>query len=271
MNRLLLFIPALMALMFFVSCQEDDTILPPDDEPLIWTIELDGVDADLSFGQIALQNEDTLITLPLDTLQSDLPGVEMEEIATGEYTITISLFNGENLHEEGTNRKRYKGSEAVGKLTFTETAEHYLIKGPEGAGLDYQLEPEWSFRNFQTYQAESVPPMTISFPQEICEFDIRFVPDHLSRQPGYSYIDYVVYQEGEDPTSLGISECFGTCDIREQIGSFEGIVDVENRNLCSSNSWDLIDTIIMLNFGASADEFVIFYQRWDENGEVIMP
>ena len=266
MNKLLL----LALVVCIVACNNDDSV--PNQGLLL---EVQGVDLDLTYAQATLQNADTIIK---STMTYDLAGKQLKTninvIPAGTYELTLSLFAGEDIYAdyEDARGSLFEGIETLVELEVSGERQEVTVEGPDAVEETFDIEPTWSDRYFHVFDDPDVATLTASFPANRCEVDIRFIPDYVVEQPEYSYIDYFVYSNADGGQSLGFSECLANCDVQGHIKSFSTeVVEESDIQLCENNNWLMTDTIIMLMFGDGEDDFVIFYQRWDENGNLVIP
>ncbi len=250
-----------------VHCKSDDSV--PPNEGL--SFELNGLPADLDHALITLQSADTIIK---DTLEAgDDHVLTVGVVDPGSYEVTLSSFEGEDLYQdfEEAQGTLFAGTEAIIELEVTGQTQVVSIRGPEASAAEYDFEPTWSDRYFHSINDPERAVLTLSFPVATCEFNIRFIPDYVTVQPEVTYIDYFIWSPNGGVEAQDHLECLENCDVIENIRSFESEVSDGDLTNCSSSTWEMIDSIIMLHYGDEAGDLVVFYQRWDADGNVVIP
>ncbi len=254
----------------FIACSKDDAELKITSTQ--FTIE--GVGDTFDNALITLSNADTVLRLPYEVdLQNGNIKYEIGSELNGKFEVALYLFYGDDLLEDAseTSRSIFKGKEALLEVEFDGIANHTTLSGPFNSNEEVDLELFWSDRLFHSLEVVKRPSLTLSYPEDPCEFDIHLILDTVEIKPEYSYIDYFVYDENENLQKIGLSECFD-CDLYEHINSFKDQVIAESqKSYCENTNWVLAETLLMIIYGSEEGDLEFFFQRWDEKRDLVIP
>ena len=197
--------------------------------------------------------------------------VVFNDIPQDTYNFSFSIQErGDLRNPEVLEYRVYAGVEATGTLNVGIGQPDVTVRGPQGTGEGFDLLPIWDDRYFHTVSDDIVDNVTISFSQDACGVDVRFLTTSSQTPPGYIYTDYFLFNHGGDTEVLGYLECFSNCDAYHHFNEFTNVVVSEQeRQLCENEDWDLVDSIVYFTY--DADHLLIFYQSWDRNGAVFLP
>lgn len=257
-----------LLVVFSISCKNDD-----HEQPLIFVVEVVGIDRDVDFaiGRLSNQHGVHKVYFEIDRSQNLLTG-NFLNIGPGAYTLTISVYEGENLISDPQARGTlYNGVESHEPIEITVNQSQLIVQGPDIPSNEANYEPAWSERYFYTFSDENVTDSDIvwSTPEQPCELNLRILPETVNPQPEFVYIDYFLHSATNGSVALGYEEC-QNCDPFARIDSFfENLSQDGSAEHCQTADWDIADSMMILDFGDGSDEEIYFFMKWDKEGTVL--